>query len=124
MTEQITPKSELEELNSIISPPHLDDIKLVDEMVKESGKTPFEIALIRMHTNPNPDLVNAALSLCDDLPPPHKALILAEAFESLAEIYERAVVKEEDPESVKKRLEAREKVGKLREFARKKLTTP
>ena len=102
----------LPEINSILPPPHPDDIRVAKEVAKGANQTPFKLALTRAFINPDPHLVNAALSVRSDLPLPYRLTILALTFENLAKEYE-------ENSRIKEGMEAREKAKMLIEEARK-----
>jgi hypothetical protein len=98
--------------NTILRQPHPDDVKMVLEMAKNAGQTPFELALTRMFTNPDPHLVKDALASCEGLGEEYRLSILAQTYENLATEYEKA-------SGIKEGIEARQKAEKLREETRR-----
>ena len=107
MLEPVEAKPSTNQPNTILRQPHPDNVKMVLEMAKNAGQTPFELALTRMFTNPDPHLVNAALASCKGLEEEYHLSILAQTYENLAEEHEKA-------SRIKEGMEARQMAEKLR----------
>jgi hypothetical protein len=96
----------------ILPTTHPDDVRMALEIAKGAGQTPFELALTRMVTNPDPYLVKAALASCEDLKEEYHLSILAQTYENLAAEYEKT-------SRIKEGMEARKMAEKLREEVKK-----
>jgi|YNPBryulayer2012_1023412.scaffolds.fasta_scaffold34050_1 hypothetical protein len=97
---------------SLPKAPHPDDVRMALEIAKGAGQTPFELALRRMATNPDPFLVKAALASCEGLGEEYRLSILAQTYENLATEYEKS-------SRIKEGMEARQMAEKLREEVKK-----